>query len=154
MRDRLRFSLLGLSMAAMLAVPAGAQQRDPTINVGPDSVAIKGYDAVAYFTEGKPTKGASEFTFSWQGAQWRFANARHRELFSTDPTRYAPQFGGFCSMALTRGTTLAADPEAWAVVDGKLYLSVSKQGIQEFKQNPAEHAKKAEAAWAEKQRQK
>ncbi len=144
-----RHALLGAFIAALVALPAGAgdEKRIP-INTGADNVSIMGYDAVAYFTEGQPTKGTHEFAFSWQDAQWRFANARNRDLFATKPERYAPQFGGFCSMAMTRGEVKVIDPEAWAIVDGKLYLSFSKRGIRKFRRNPADNIKKAEAAWA------
>lgn len=65
------------------------------INTTWGGVAIKGYDPVAYFTEGKPVKGKEEFEFEWKGAKWRFANARHLELFRGDPEAYAPQYGGY-----------------------------------------------------------
>ncbi len=147
-----RHALLGVFIAALLALPAGAQNLKGTINTGSDNVAIMGYDAVAYFTEDQPTKGTHEFAFSWQDAQWRFANARNRDLFAAKPERYAPQFGGFCSVAMSRGEVKVIDPEAWAIVDGKLYLSFSKRGIRKFRRNPADHIKKAEAAWAKSRR--
>ena len=148
-----RYALLGVFIAALVALPAGAQNLKGTINTGPDNVAIKGYDTVAYFTDGQPTKGKHEFAFSWNDAQWHFANARHRDLFAAKPERYAPQFGGFCAASLTRGKVKVTDPEAWAIVDGKLYLSSSKKFSRKFQQNPAENIKKAEAAWAKSQKQ-
>ena len=142
-----RHALLGVFITALMALPASAGD-GKRINAGADNVAISGYDTVAYFTEGQPTKGTHEFAFSWQDAQWRFANARNRDLFAAKPERYAPQFGGFCSMAMSRGEVKVIDPEAWAIVDGKLYLSFSKRGIRKFRRNPADNIKKAEAAWA------
>ena len=148
-----RHALLGVFITALLALPAGAQNLKGTINTGPDNVAIKGYDTVAYFTDGQPTKGKHEFAFSWNDAQWHFANARHRDLFAARPERYAPQFGGFCAASLTRGKVKVTDPEAWSIVDGKLYLGSSKKFSRKFQQNPAENIKKAEAAWAKSQKQ-
>lgn len=58
-------------------------------------VALKGYDVVAYFEMGKAVKGDKDFEYKWQGAKWRFANARHLELFKADPEAYAPQYGGY-----------------------------------------------------------
>ncbi len=156
-----RHALLGVFIAALVALPAGAgdEKRMP-INTAAslllfsaDNVAIMGYDTVAYFTEGQPTNGKKEFAFSWNDAQWRFANARNRDLFAAKPERYAPQFGGFCAASLTRGKVKVTDPEAWAIVDGKLYLSSSKKFSRKFQQNPAENIKKAEAAWAKSQKQ-
>jgi YHS domain-containing protein len=59
----------------------------------PEGVALKGYDSVAYFTEGKAAEGLSEFEAEWMGAKWHFANARNRDLFTSEPDRYAPQYG-------------------------------------------------------------
>jgi hypothetical protein len=85
-------------------------------------LAIKGYDPVAYFTLGHPERGVPEIEFVWDELRYRFARAEHRELFKADPVRYAPQFGNFCAMALTRGELDEANPESWLITDGKLYL--------------------------------
>ena len=58
-------------------------------------VAIKGYDTVAYHTEGRAVKGKSEFAYTWNDAKWYFASAENKELFAADPERYAPQYGGY-----------------------------------------------------------
>ncbi|MBT5455487.1 MAG: YHS domain protein [Rhodospirillaceae bacterium] len=88
-------------------------------------VAIEGTDPVAYFTQGKPVEGSKEFTHKWGEANWRFASARNRDLFKTDPEKYAPQFGGWCAFAVSQGYTASIEPEAWSIVDGKLYLNYS-----------------------------
>lgn len=67
----------------------------PPVNTDPNGIAIKGYDPVAYFTEGEPVKGKNEFEFSWRGARWLFASSEHRDLFMSDPEKYAPQYGGY-----------------------------------------------------------
>jgi hypothetical protein len=121
---------------------------DPTIvNVGPDKLAIKGYDTVAYFTVGQPTKGLSELEYEWQGAKWRFAKPEYRDLFAANPDKYAPRFGGFCAMGLSMGMKFGADPEAWAIVDGKLYLNYDKPALEEFNKGAPSHIAKAETNW-------
>ena len=85
-------------------------------------LAIKGYDPVAYFTEGKPTHGLPEIEYEWDEHRYRFSNEAHRELFRADPVHYAPQFGNFCAMALANGEVVVADPENWLISDGKLYV--------------------------------
>jgi YHS domain-containing protein len=137
-------SLLDFVMAALVAMPVIAGEK--MAHTGPDKVAIKGYDTVAYFTKGQPIKGNPEFVFVWDDAKWQFTNATHRDMFASNPERYAPQFRAHCSMALSRGVKVAADPEIWTIVDGKLYL-FSKGGREEFRQNPRENIKKAEANW-------
>lgn len=89
------------------------------------SVAIEGTDPVAYFTEGKPVAGSKKFSHKWDGVNWRFASAKNRDLFKSDPKKYAPQFGGWCAFAVSRGHTASIEPEAWSIVDGKLYLNYS-----------------------------
>lgn len=89
-------------------------------------VAINGYDPVAYFNDDRAVKGSSEHVAQWKGAQWRFASAANREAFEADPERYAPQYGGYCAWAVSQGYTARTDPDAYSIVDGKLYLNYSK----------------------------
>ena len=90
-------------------------------------VAIKGYDPVAYFTDGKAVRGSEAFSYGWLGVTWRFSNEEHRRLFSTSPTSYAPQYGGLCAegVAADGEATVNIDPESWQIIDGKLYLSAA-----------------------------
>jgi hypothetical protein len=85
-------------------------------------LAIKGYDPVAYFTVGKPTRGRPEIEYEWDEHRFYFSRAEHRDLFRADPVRYAPQFANYCAMALSQGELVEADPENWLVSDGKLYV--------------------------------
>lgn len=85
-------------------------------------LAINGYDPVAYFTIKQPIHGDSRFTFDWSGATWQFATAENRDLFAHDPESYAPQFGGFCAFAVSKGLTADSSPIAWYVDKGNLYL--------------------------------
>jgi YHS domain-containing protein len=110
-------------------------------------IAIKGYDPVAYFTMGRATKGSKEFAYKWLGTPWYFANAKHRELFAADPVKYAPQFGGYCSLGVAYGQNSAnIDPEAWTIIDGKLYLNFNKGSAAVLKETPDELTK-AKANW-------
>jgi YHS domain-containing protein len=65
------------------------------VNTGWFGVAIKGYDTVAYHTEGRAVKGKSEFSQEWNDAKWHFASAKNRDLFAAAPERYAPKYGGY-----------------------------------------------------------
>lgn len=117
------------------------------INVDADEVAIKGYDPVAYFTEERPVKGKPEFEYVWQDARWRFSNARHQELFASNPDRYAPRYGGFCAGGMALGLVAPIDPEAWVIVDGKLYLNYSKRGRDHLAADPEPKIARADANW-------
>jgi YHS domain-containing protein len=93
------------------------------INKDSDGVALHGYDAVAYFTEGKPVKGSKDFEAVWMDARWRFSSAANRDTFKADPAKYAPQYGGYCAYAVSKGHTANISPNAWKVVNGKLYVN-------------------------------
>jgi YHS domain-containing protein len=86
-------------------------------------VAIKGYDPVAYFIDGKPVKGSDQYSFEWNGAKWRFSTDQNRKLFMEHPEKYAPQYGGFCAYGVSQGKKVGIDPKAWSISDGKLYLN-------------------------------
>jgi hypothetical protein len=106
-------------------------------------LAIKGYDPVAYFTLGKPTRGLTDLEYEWDEGRYRFASAEDRELFKADPARYAPQFANFCAVALTRGELHEADPENWLISDGKLYIFEKPIGRDLFQQDLAGNIAKA-----------
>ena len=89
-------------------------------------IAIRGFDAVSFHTESKPILGSSEFSVDWEGAEWQFSTAKNRDLFAADPTKYAPQYGGWCAYAMARGAKATTDPKnAWSIHRGKLYLNYS-----------------------------
>ena len=112
------------------------------------AVAIKGYDTVAYFTEGRAIKGKKEFEFVWQDARWWFSSAAHRGLFAVNPVRYAPRFGGHCALGMSRNKKVAADPEAWTIVDGKLYMKFREAARDRWRQDITANIKKGEKVWA------
>jgi len=108
-------------------------------------LAIQGYDPVAYFTDGKPTRGTPEFEYQWDEHRYRFASAQHRDLFKADPVHYAPQFGNYCAMALALGKIVVANPEHWLVTDNKLYVfgSPAPKGPELFEKDLAGNISKA-----------
>ena len=90
-----------------------------------DGVAIRGTDPVAYFTQGEPVAGTAEHAVMWKGATWHFASAENMALFEADPEAYAPQYGGYCAYAASKGGIATSVPEAWTIHEGKLYLNFS-----------------------------
>jgi hypothetical protein len=103
----------------------------------PAPLAIKGYDPVAYFTDGTPTRGHPDIGYEWDDHRYQFATLEHRELFKADPTRFAPQFANFCAMSLSQGEIVVADPENWLISDGKLFLFGKREGPALFQANLA-----------------
>ena len=93
------------------------------------------------------SRASSDFTTEWHGATWRFASAAHRDQFVADPEKFAPQFGGYCAWAVSQNKTAGIDPEAWKIVDGKLYLNYSKDIQAKWEQDVPGNIGKAEANW-------
>ena len=139
---------LFLTFAAFLVLAACETTPPKPINAS-GGIAIKGAGPVAYFTEGKALKGKKEITYDWKGATWRFASAENRELFKADPVKYAPQYGGYCAYNLTQRTVASIDPNAWKIVDNKLYLLNSVAWKNEWQQNTTQHIKTADKVWAD-----
>lgn len=143
-----RWILLAVYATLIPVSLAGAESEESLLNKDANDVAIEGYDTVAYFTEERAVKGSKEYEFEWHDARWQFSNLKHRDLFAANPERYAPQFGGLCAGAMQRGVVVKADPEAWTIVDGKLYMKVNKTFRDEWRQDPAANIEQANAAWA------
>lgn len=114
-----------------LLAGAPAQAAEDPIYQSFLGTAINGYDPVAYFTEGKPIEGSSDHAYKWNDAEWHFASAENLERFKADPEKYAPQYGGYCAYAVSEGYTAKTEPDAWKIVDGKLYLNYDKK-VQEM----------------------
>ena len=137
---------IGILIAVSILVPATAMAVDP-INSSLLRGAIKGHDPVAYFTQGGPAKGRGAHSHEWMGATWYFANAENRELFAADPDKYAPQYGGYCAYAVSQGYTAAIDPDAWKIVDDKLYLNFSLKVQKIWEEDIPGYIAKADINW-------
>jgi YHS domain-containing protein len=112
-------------------------------------VALRGYDPVSYFTEGRPQMGSAEFAFSYEDAVYNFASESHRDMFKVDPEKYAPQFNGYCAISISKGVKIEPDPEAWAIKDGKLYVFSGKAGVPMFNQHTSDIVSKANRSWSD-----
>ena len=88
-------SLLCIFLVLASSVWVLADSDNKPIATDSSGVAIKGYDTVAYFTEGRAVKGTSKFSYNWNDAKWYFESAKNRDLFAADPEQYAPQYGGY-----------------------------------------------------------
>lgn len=145
---RLRTPLF-LACSLILFLSSGpAHAGGKVINATSGGVAIQGYDPVAYFTMGKAVKGTKEFTHEWLDVTWHFANSEHRDMFAADSIKYAPQHGGFCSASVMDGEQNKTDPEAWRIVDGRLYLFYGKSTAARWDPDSPEVVK-ADEEWLE-----
>jgi hypothetical protein len=125
-----RTLLLLLTLAPVSAAEAPAIAGQPEISTAiVEGVAVGGYDAVSYFS-GEPAEGSKDMSVRWKDAEWRFSSAANRDAFTAAPEKYAPQYGGYCAFAVSKGATAKGDPTAWTVSGGKLYLNFS-QGVRQ-----------------------
>lgn len=142
-----RRQVLALAAAApfaSLAAPAFAMTPKTYAEGG---IAIDGSDTVAYFDENGPVPGSPEFSVEWQGATWQFSNAENMAKFEADPEAFAPQYGGYCAFAVSKGYTASTVPEAWSIHDGKLYLNFSRGVRTRWALNKRANIEAADANW-------
>lgn len=132
--------------AGLAAIPAAAADKDPVFTTR-GNLAIRGYDPVAYFTEGKAVKGDKDFTLGWQGADWRFASDENRTRFAADPEKYAPRYGGYCAWAVSRNYTASTDPDAFTIVGDKLYLNYSRRVMRQWLEDRDANIESADGNW-------
>jgi YHS domain-containing protein len=118
------------------------------VNVDSQGIILKGYDAVAYFKQGKPVTGSPAFESTYQGATYLFASSADKADFEKDPAKYAPRYGGFCSYGVTIGVLADLEgPDAFAVYKGKLYLCGNEGALKEFKTKIDDNIEKADSNW-------
>jgi len=141
-----RRSLGAATAALILASAAPAAAKDPVFT---DfwGHAIRGYDPVAYFLQGRPVEGSADFEAEWNGATWRFASAENRARFLEQPEAFAPQYGGYCAWAVSEGYTAPVSPDAWRIVDGKLYLNYDEKVQERWVADIPGHIARADANW-------
>lgn len=115
-------------------------------DTGP-ALALHGHDPVTYFTEGAARPGLPEHEATWQGQRWRFASAQNRAAFLADPAAFAPRYGGYCAWAAARGYLAESDPNAWRIVDGRLYLNANARIQRRWERDIPGFIRAADANW-------
>ena len=150
-----KFLLLTLFIGVVAALAAcGKADTELGINTDSTGYALRGFDAVAYFALENAVKGNPKYEYIWNGAKWAFSSEENMKKFQSNPEAYAPQFGGYCSFAVSEGYTADGDPEAWKVVDGKLFLNYNKQVKEKWEKNQSERIEKGSANWKEFRKKK
>jgi YHS domain-containing protein len=124
------FKSLLSGVALSVALATSAMAAGVELNASSTGLAMQGYDPVAYFTDGAPTKGSYKITTVFNDATYRFASEEHKAQFEANPEAYLPAYGGYCAFGTAMGFKFDGDPEYWKIVDNKLYLNLSKD-IQE-----------------------
>jgi hypothetical protein len=134
-----------LVLLCMLATPALAGD---LVNVsGASGFALDGYDPVAFFTEGTPAHGNPGITAAHKGATYMFASKSHKEMFTQNPEKYLPQYGGYCAYGVAVGALFPVDINTWQIRNGKLYLNLNPDVLALFNQDVEGYIAKAEKQW-------
>ncbi|MDP4264935.1 MAG: YHS domain-containing (seleno)protein [Bacteroidota bacterium] len=134
--------------ALLIVVAASCTHNDKMPEIySSSSYAIGGYDPVAYFTEAKPVKGSEEFSYQWKDANWIFSSKQNLDSFTANPEKFAPQYGGWCAYGCSKGHKATTDPNAWTIVDGKLYLNHSLQVKEGWMKDQKQSIEEADKNW-------
>jgi len=120
---------------------------DPVYTTLFSNNAIKGYDTVAYFVEGKPVKGSVDYSTEYKEATWLFSSQQNLDLFLDNPEKYAPQYGGYCAYAVAQNTTASIQPELFTIYNGKLYLNYNESVNEEWSANKDSFIADADKNW-------
>ncbi|MEZ8772363.1 YHS domain-containing (seleno)protein [Vibrio sp. 10N.247.310.17] len=134
-------------LAALLGTSFSLMAADLDMSVDNNDLAIKGYDPVAYFANEGPVKGTSEFTATYKNAIYNFVSSENRDEFRSNPSAYAPQYGGYCAFGVAMGKKFETDPLAWKVEGGKLYLNLDKSVQKRWLENTQEFIQNANSNW-------
>jgi YHS domain-containing protein len=144
-----RFGVITLMTMGVGTAVAFDPSSPASVNVDTSGVGLKGHDPVAYFTAAAPTAGSREITAEHEGVTYSFVSAENRDAFLADPARYVPAYGGFCAMAMSLGLKVDIDPNAWKIVDNRLYVQANPQAASFWEQDIPGNISKAEGFWPE-----
>jgi YHS domain-containing protein len=147
MKSRYGIDEISIALSLLLLLMAGFAGRAEGGWFGNEDVAIKGYDPVSYFKTGRAIQGDASFSYKWHKLTWHFVNKEDLALFSENPEKYAPQYDGYCSWAMTMAQKAKTDPEVWKIVDGKLYLNCSRASFEQWRKDIPGNIRKADRNW-------
>lgn len=136
-------------LATLASVPfvTFAQAGAWRVSKNKDGIAMQGYDSHAYWTIAAPRTGSASHTVEWRGTPWHFATAADAAAFKADPAAFEPQFGGFCTRAMSFNKVVNGDPEVWRIYQGKLYLFAAPVGGKKFDKGQDAMIAKAQTNW-------
>lgn len=116
-------------------------------NITKAGVAIDGYDPVSYFTSEQPAKGSADHTATYQGATYHFSSRENRATFEANPSKYTPQYGGYCAYGVSIGKLFKVDPKVYTIHQGKLYLQFNSEVAETYLQDLSANVATSDAEW-------
>ena len=136
-----RFVLMGGLALLTLSMSGNAQSPSEK------RTALRGFDPVSYFDPGQPGMGWKEINAAFDDSVYQFKSWEHRATFIADPERYAPQYNAYCAGSMSRGRKIEADPNLWAIHDGKLYVFSSEKALAAFLADANAMIEQANVKW-------
>lgn len=155
MKTRSKRILLSVSLILVILFIGAKVKRVTPLALGHHEVnqplfsnqAINGYDAVSFFSAKKAVLGNESYIHTWNEADWYFSSEENKQAFISDPNKYAPQYGGYCSFAVSKGFTANTDPTTFEIIDDKLYLFADEAMKSNWKENQSENLKICDENW-------
>ncbi len=142
--------ILLIAFISMTALGQTATKRTSEFNLE-KKLALQGYDPVAYFKQNKAVKGKAALATIYEGVTYNFSSQANKELFVKNPSRYEPQYGGWCAYAMgENGEKVEIDPATFKIIDGKLYVFYNayfNNTLKSWNKNEASLKKKADVNW-------
>lgn len=130
------FRMTALAFAFGFTMAGGALAGDQYVDK--TGFAVSGYDVVSYFDlpqsevgqpQPSPLPGQAGITADYNGATFAFASEANRDRFLADPAAFVPQYDGHCAYGVAKGGKVPGNPTLWRIVDGKLYLNITKNVV-------------------------
>ena len=149
-RITLTIAAAATAIALAGAALAGEQYVDDT------GFAVSGHDVVAYFDlpqtvlgtpQADAVPGRSDITAEYNGATFAFASEENRARFLADPAKFAPQYDGHCAFGVSKGGKVPGNPNLWRIVDGKLYLNITRNVVGFWEEDVPGNIALAEGNW-------
>ena len=147
MWQRIEQIIKALALVAIAGLIAGCAS-NRVISDGPHAnLMLKGYDPVAYFTDGKPIPGKVEIAAQHDGLDYRFVNEDHRKLFLADPEHYVPKYGGFCAQGAAYALMFGGEAEKFQIINDRLFIYGDQGAIDAWNSSPKKHLEYSEHYW-------
>ncbi|MEO6040018.1 MAG: YHS domain-containing (seleno)protein [Saprospiraceae bacterium] len=124
-----------------------ADEKKGLVNRNANDLVAEGYDVVSYVLENKAVKGEEKHVKPYNGGLYLFSSNEHKQMFSADPAKFAPLYGGYCSFAMSKGLLRPIDPMSFQIVDGHLLLQGSPEALAGFSQDITGNQAKADQNW-------
>jgi YHS domain-containing protein len=138
-------ALIALAFVALLTAGCASNR---VISDGPHrNLMLKGYDPVAYFTDGKPIPGKVEIAVQHEGLDYRFVSEDHKRMFLADPAHYVPKYGGFCSQGIAYAVMFGGEAEKFQIINDRLFIYGDQGAIDAWNSSPRKHLEYAEHYW-------